>query len=142
MGRGRLPESGAPGADPGSPVARAISPGPAALPCRAAPALFFPIEDRTARETGMKAAYIRLMDAIQRICMIVAGTCLVAITVIIPWGVFTRYVLAVGSSWPEPLSVLLMLWFRFTAAAVCDLEHRHLGLSIMHRQSTRLTSSQ
>src|SRR3546814_7724965 len=63
--------------------------------------------------------------------MSVAGTCLGAITVIIPWGVFTRYVLGVGSSWPEPMSVLLMIWFSFTAAAVCYREHRHIGISIL-----------
>ena len=62
----------------------------------------------------MLAAYIRAMDALQRACMIVAGACLVVITIIIPWGVFTRYVLGIGSSWPEPLAVLLMIWFSFT----------------------------
>ena len=52
----------------------------------------------------MKAAYVRAMDVLQRVAMIVAGACLVVITLIIPWGVFTRYVLGFGSSWPEPSS--------------------------------------
>ncbi len=47
------------------------------------------------------------------LCMIVAGVCLVVITLIIPWGVFTRYVLNSASSWPEPMAVLLMIWFSF-----------------------------
>ena len=42
---------------------------------------------------GMKAQYIRLMDVLHRFCMVVAGFCLVAITLMIPYGVFTRYVL-------------------------------------------------
>ena len=57
----------------------------------------------------MKAQYIRLMDALHRACLVIAGVCLVVITLIIPWGVFTRYVLNSASSWPEPLAVLLMI---------------------------------
>ena len=79
----------------------------------------------------MLTAYSRLMDAIQRGCMIVAGFCLVIITIIIPWGVFTRYVLGVGSSWPEPMAVLLMIWFSFMAAAICYREHLHIGVAIL-----------
>ena len=79
----------------------------------------------------MLTAYIRAMDALQRACMIVAGTCLVVITVIIPWGVFTRYVLGIGSSWPEPLAVLLMIWFSFLSAAICYRENLHIGVAIL-----------
>jgi TRAP-type C4-dicarboxylate transport system permease small subunit len=79
----------------------------------------------------MKAAYIRAMDALQRVCVIIAGTCLVVITLIIPWGVFTRYVLGIGSSWPEPMAVLLMIWFAFTSAAVCYREHLHIGVAVL-----------
>src|SRR5688572_33263469 len=82
-------------------------------------------------EAEMLAAYIRAMDAVQRGCMIVAGACLVIITLIIPWGVFTRYVLGIGSSWPEPLAVLLMIWFSFLSAAICYRENLHIGISIL-----------
>jgi TRAP-type C4-dicarboxylate transport system permease small subunit len=79
----------------------------------------------------MLVIYSRLMDWVQRACMIIAGACLVVITVIIPWGVFTRYVLGVGSSWPEPMAVLLMIWFSFMAAAICYREHLHIGVAIL-----------
>ena len=79
----------------------------------------------------MLATYSRLMDALQRVCMIIAGTCLVIITIIIPWGVFTRYVLSYGSSWPEPMAVLLMIWFSFSAAAICYREHLHIAVSVL-----------
>jgi TRAP-type C4-dicarboxylate transport system permease small subunit len=79
----------------------------------------------------MLAAYSSLMDLVQRACMIVAGFCLVVITLIIPWGVFTRYVLGIGSSWPEPMAVLLMIWFSFLSAAICYREHLHIGVSIL-----------
>ena len=79
----------------------------------------------------MLAAYVRAMDVLQRACMIIAGACLVVITIIIPWGVFTRYVLGFGSSWPEPMAVLLMIWFSFMAAAVCYREGLHIGVSVL-----------
>jgi TRAP-type C4-dicarboxylate transport system permease small subunit len=79
----------------------------------------------------MKATYVRAMDALHRLCMIIAGTCLVTITLIIPWGVFTRYVLNYGSSWPEPTAVLLMIWFSFTAAALCYREGLHIGVKLI-----------
>jgi TRAP-type C4-dicarboxylate transport system permease small subunit len=79
----------------------------------------------------MLARYIGAMDALHRICMFVAGVCLVVITIIIPWGVFTRYVLNYGSSWPEPLAVLLMIWFSFTSAALCYRERLHISVQIV-----------
>jgi TRAP-type C4-dicarboxylate transport system permease small subunit len=79
----------------------------------------------------MLPLYSRAMDAVQRACMILAGACLVVITLIIPWGVFTRYVLGVGSSWPEPMAVLLMIWFSFMSAAVCYREHLHIGVGVL-----------
>jgi TRAP-type C4-dicarboxylate transport system permease small subunit len=79
----------------------------------------------------MQARYIGAMEALHRLCMLVAGVCLVVITIIIPWGVFTRYVLDYGSSWPEPLAVLLMIWFSFSAAALCYRERLHISVLIV-----------
>jgi TRAP-type C4-dicarboxylate transport system permease small subunit len=79
----------------------------------------------------MKAQYSRLMDVLHRFCMIVAGCCLVLITLIIPWGVFTRYVWNSASSWPEPLAVLAMIWFSFLAAALCYRERLHIGVAVI-----------
>ncbi len=79
----------------------------------------------------MKSAYIRAMDAIYRACLIVASLCLVVITVIIPYGVFTRYVLNSASSWPEPLAVLLMIVLSFTSAIVCYRDFLHIGVGVL-----------
>ena len=57
--------------------------------------------------------------------------CLVIITLIIPWGVFTRYVLNSASSWPEPMAVLLMIWFSFLSAVVCYRENLHIGVAVI-----------
>ena len=79
----------------------------------------------------MRRRYVQAMDALHRLCMVIAGFCLVVITLIIPWGVFTRYVLNVGSSWPEPLAVLLMIWFSFLAAALCYRENLHIAVNVL-----------
>ncbi len=79
----------------------------------------------------MKAQYIRLMDVLQRFCMVVAGFCLVAITLMIPYGVFTRYVLNSASSWPEPMAVLLMIWFSFLSASLVYRENLHIGVAVI-----------
>jgi TRAP-type C4-dicarboxylate transport system permease small subunit len=71
------------------------------------------------------------MDLVQRLCMIVAGACVIAITLIIPWGIFSRYVLGIGLSWAEPVAVLLVIWFAFTSAAVCYREGLHIGVAIV-----------
>ena len=77
----------------------------------------------------MRALYLWCMDVLHRCCMLIAGTCLVVITLIIPWGVFTRYVLNAAASWPEPAAVLLMIWFSFMAAALCYRENLHIGVA-------------
>lgn len=79
----------------------------------------------------MKANYIRLMDVIHRACLIVAGACLVIITLIIPYGVFTRYALNSAASWPEPLATLLMIVMSFVAAIVCYREYLHIGVGVL-----------
>jgi TRAP-type C4-dicarboxylate transport system permease small subunit len=79
----------------------------------------------------MKAQYVRLMDVLHRFCMVVAGFCLVAITLMIPYGVFTRYVLNSASSWPEPMAVLLMIWFSFLSASLVYRENLHIGVAVI-----------
>ena len=79
----------------------------------------------------MKARYIRAMDAIHALCLFVAGACLVTITIIVPYGVFTRYVLNSAASWPEPMAVLLMILLSFLSAVVCYREYLHIGVGIV-----------
>jgi TRAP-type C4-dicarboxylate transport system permease small subunit len=79
----------------------------------------------------MKAQYIRAMDAINNACLFIAGSCLVVITIIVPYGVFTRYVLNSAASWPEPMAVLLMIVLAFLSAVVCYREHLHIGVGLL-----------
>ena len=76
----------------------------------------------------MKAQYSRAMDGLSRLCLAISATCLVVMTLIIPWGVFTRYVLNRGSEWPEPMAILLMIVFTFFAAAVCYRDGLHISV--------------
>lgn len=79
----------------------------------------------------MLAHYSRAMNALNRACVFVAGACLVVITVIIPYGVFCRYVLNSAASWPEPMAVLLMIVLSFLSAVVCYREHLHIGVGLL-----------
>jgi TRAP-type C4-dicarboxylate transport system permease small subunit len=84
------------------------------------------------REGGLvKANYIRLVEALNRLCVLVAGVCLVVITLIIPYGVFCRYVLNSAASWPEPMAVLLMIVLSFLSAVVCYRENLHIGVALV-----------
>jgi TRAP-type C4-dicarboxylate transport system permease small subunit len=79
----------------------------------------------------MKETYVRAMDQLHRFCLVAAGVSLVIITLIIPWGVFTRYVLNSASSWPEPMAILLMIVLSFLSAVVCYREHLHIGVNML-----------
>jgi len=79
----------------------------------------------------VKAQYIRAMDAVHGACLFVAGSCLVIITAIVPYGVFTRYVLNSAASWPEPMATLLMIVVSFLSAVVCYREYLHIGVGVL-----------
>jgi TRAP-type C4-dicarboxylate transport system permease small subunit len=79
----------------------------------------------------MRAQYFRLMDHIHRACVVLSGACLVIITLIVPYGVFCRYVLNSAASWPEPLAILLMIVLSFLSAVVCYREYLHIGVGIL-----------
>src|SRR2546426_11431456 len=79
----------------------------------------------------MNQHYIREMDALHGVCLFVAGACLVVITIIVPYGVFTRYVLNSAASGPEPMAVLLMIVLSFLSAVVCYREYLHIGVGVI-----------
>ncbi len=77
----------------------------------------------------MAAHFRKAMDALYLICVVIAGTALVLISAIIPWGVYTRYVLNSAASWPEPTAVLLTIWLTFFGAAACYRLRFHMNVS-------------
>jgi hypothetical protein len=64
-------------------------------------------------------------------CIWVAGLSVLAIALIIPWGIFARYVLGTGSSWPEPTAILLMMVFTFVGAAASYRAGAHMAVAML-----------
>ena len=54
----------------------------------------------------LKARYARAMEWPYLACVVISGVALVAITLIIPAGVFMRYAMNNPLSWPEPAAVV------------------------------------
>ncbi|BBK31774.1 TRAP-type C4-dicarboxylate transport system permease small subunit [Stella humosa] len=79
----------------------------------------------------MQDAYRRAMDALYLACIGLAGASVVVITLVVPWGVFTRYVLNRGSAWPEPMAILLMVLFTFLGAAACYRANSHIAVDMI-----------
>ncbi|HEY1723144.1 MAG TPA: TRAP transporter small permease [Magnetospirillaceae bacterium] len=77
----------------------------------------------------MAAAYRRAMDALYLACIIIAGVALVLISAVIPWAVYTRYVINRAASWPEPTAVLLTIVLTFIGAASCYRRRLHMNIS-------------
>src|SRR5271165_4396501 len=75
----------------------------------------------------------RAMDALYFLCAIVAGTALVLISAVIPYGVYTRYVINSAASWPEPAAILLAIVLTFIGAAGCYRVGSHMSVSVLVR---------
>src|ERR1035437_5380185 len=73
----------------------------------------------------------RAMDALYLACVLLAGTALVAISAVIPWAVYTRYVLNRAASWPEPMAVLLTIVLTFFGAAACYRLGSHMNVTLL-----------
>ena len=79
----------------------------------------------------MKDSILRLMDRVYLFFMWAAGLSIGAMSLIIPWGVFARYVLGYGSQWPEPIAILLMVMFTFFGAAVAYRAGAHIAVALV-----------
>ncbi|MBX3606573.1 MAG: TRAP transporter small permease [Piscinibacter sp.] len=79
----------------------------------------------------MKERFLAFNDALYVACLWVAGIAIVVMTAVIPWGIFTRYVLGTGSQWPEPVAILLMVVFTFLGAAVSYRAGAHIAVAML-----------
>src|SRR6201984_2359601 len=79
----------------------------------------------------------RAMDKLYVLCVIVSAAALVLISAVVPWGVFTRYVLNSAASWPEPMAILLTIVLTFIGAASCYRVDTHMRVSILVRAMSR-----
>jgi TRAP-type C4-dicarboxylate transport system permease small subunit len=69
------------------------------------------------------------MDYLYLLCVLVGVVALVLISAVIPYAVFTRYVLNSAASWPEPCAVLLTIVVTFIGAAAGYRLNLHMNVS-------------
>ena len=79
----------------------------------------------------MKQPTHRLCDWLYLACIWIAGLSIFVMSLIIPWGIFTRYVLGTGSQWPEPIATLLMVVFTFLGAAAGYRANAHIAVAMV-----------
>jgi TRAP-type C4-dicarboxylate transport system permease small subunit len=64
-------------------------------------------------------------------CVAIAGLAMLVMTVIIPYGVFMRYVVNSPASWPEPAGILLMVLFSFIGGAAAYRAKAHIAVATL-----------
>lgn len=79
----------------------------------------------------MKERFLALNDALYIACLWIAGIAIVVMSLVIPWGIFARYVLGTGSQWPEPVAILLMVVFTFLGTAVSYRAGAHIAVAML-----------
>ena len=77
----------------------------------------------------MGKRFRQAMDHLYLACVMMSGAALVLISAIIPYAVFTRYVLNSAASWPEPLAILLTILLTFIGAAAAYRINLHMNVS-------------
>ena len=81
----------------------------------------------------MKAFYRRAMQRLYLACIVLSGLGLVAITLIIPSGVFMRYVMNDPLQWPEPAAVIMMVFFSFIGGAAVYRANQQIAVEALMR---------
>ncbi|RVU84147.1 TRAP transporter small permease [Leucothrix sargassi] len=84
-----------------------------------------------------KSVYDKLLDVIAALSTLVAGICLVVMTVIFSWLVYGRYVLNETPTWVEQVSLLLVVFMGFLGAATGVHRRTHLSVNFFRYVSPR-----
>ncbi|MFM9882334.1 MAG: TRAP transporter small permease [Burkholderiales bacterium] len=79
----------------------------------------------------MKIHYRQAMEWLYLACVVLSGTALVVITLIIPAGVFMRYVMNNPLAWPEPAAVIMMVMFSFLGGAAVYRANVHIAVAAL-----------
>src|SRR4051812_23045434 len=79
---------------------------------------------------GAAYAFRRAMNALYWTGAVFSCLALVLISAIIPWAVYTRYILNSAASWPEPMAVLLTIAVTFIGAANCYRQRIHMNMTV------------
>lgn len=78
-----------------------------------------------------RQSYAQAMEWTYLACIVLSGAALVAITLIIPLGVFMRYAMNSALSWPEPASICLMVLFSFIGGAAVYRANGHIAVEML-----------
>ena len=81
----------------------------------------------------MKNRYRKAMQALYVACIALSGVALVAITLMIPSGVFMRYAMNDPLQWPEPASVIMMVFFSFVGGAAVYRANAQIAVEALMR---------
>jgi len=81
----------------------------------------------------MRDTYRRLMQQLYIGCIVLSGLGMVAITLIIPSGVFMRYVMNDPLQWPEPAAVIMMVFFSFIGGAAVFRANQQIAVEALMR---------
>jgi TRAP-type C4-dicarboxylate transport system permease small subunit len=79
----------------------------------------------------MRDKTLHALDGVYLACIWAAGIAIFFMSIIIPVGVFARYVLGVGAQWPEPIAILLMVVFTFVGAAAAYRAGAHIAVAML-----------
>lgn len=79
----------------------------------------------------MRHSYRKAMEGLYLACILVSGLAMIAITLMIPLGVFMRYVMNSALSWPEPASVVMMVAFSFLGGAAVYRAKVHVAVQAL-----------
>ena len=89
----------------------------------------------------MRETILKTLDGVYLFCIWAAGVAIFFMSIIIPIGVFARYVLGTGAQWPEPIAILLMVIFTFIGAAAAYRAGGHIAVAMLTDQVRVGTSS-
>jgi TRAP-type C4-dicarboxylate transport system permease small subunit len=86
----------------------------------------------------MRNQYRKAMQRLYLACIVLSGVAMVVITAFIPAGVFMRYVMNNPLQWPEPASVIMMVFFSFIGGAAVYRANQQIAVeALMNAVGTR-----
>ncbi len=79
----------------------------------------------------MGGVLARAARGLTRLLEVVVVVGVLALTLCVLWGVFSRYVLGNQSGWTEPLATTLLVWVSLLGGALAYADRSHLGVDFV-----------
>ena len=79
----------------------------------------------------MRHTYRKAMERLYLGCIVLSGAAMVVITLFIPAGVFMRYAMNDPLQWPEPASVIMMVFFSFIGGAAVYRANQQIAVEAL-----------